>query len=347
MVGAMRKEARGDVWKVWYYAAASVFLGAWMSPLLYNAGKALAEVSSSKATNGPLELLAKLCREAEFPRFYEAGLLLGGVILFLPWMEWIHAKRGDRTGSQAGPWLLRLPDGARMSTRGQPLRRSARGLWQASAGFLLVAGLVLSMGTALVPAGLFTLRATDSGLATLAIGTFGVALVLAALMEVFFRGIVMGIFLRAMRPAAALGMSATFFALIFSLVPPSGVNVVDPEASGTGFEMLRLVAGRFADWNDLWGNFIPLLALGGVLAYARWRTGSLWMPIGLHTGWIFAKSMLSSLLVPVADLKAALPAVTGSIFQHGVIPMVGILLAGLLTHYLTVYHDDDEGALRS
>ena len=41
----MRNDSRGDVIKVWLYAAASVALGAWMSPLLYNAGKALAEVS--------------------------------------------------------------------------------------------------------------------------------------------------------------------------------------------------------------------------------------------------------------------------------------------------------------
>jgi hypothetical protein len=38
----MRDEALSDVLKVWLYAAAVVLLGAWMSPLLYNAGKALA-----------------------------------------------------------------------------------------------------------------------------------------------------------------------------------------------------------------------------------------------------------------------------------------------------------------
>src|SRR5512137_2881398 len=57
----MRNESLGDVLKVWLYAAASVLLGAWISPVLYNAGKALAEVSVCKVTNGPLEWLAKLC----------------------------------------------------------------------------------------------------------------------------------------------------------------------------------------------------------------------------------------------------------------------------------------------
>ncbi len=91
---AMRNEARGDVWKVWLYAAATVALGAWISPWLYNAGKALAEVSSNKTTNGPLEWLAGVCRTADFPRYYEAGLLLAAAVLFFPWLEWLHAMSG-------------------------------------------------------------------------------------------------------------------------------------------------------------------------------------------------------------------------------------------------------------
>ena len=66
----MRNEAHGDVLKVWLYAAASVWLGAWISPLLYNAGKALAEVSQGKTTNGPLEWLAAVCASGRiFRRF--------------------------------------------------------------------------------------------------------------------------------------------------------------------------------------------------------------------------------------------------------------------------------------
>ncbi len=75
-------KASGDVLKLWLYAAASVLLGAWFAPLLYNAGKALAEVSSVKATNGPLQWLAGICRAAEFPAFFEASLLVAAAILF-------------------------------------------------------------------------------------------------------------------------------------------------------------------------------------------------------------------------------------------------------------------------
>ncbi len=336
----MRNEARGDVWKVWLYAAASVALGAWMSPLLYNAGKALAEVSSAKTTNGFLEWLAGVCRAADFPRFFEAAVLLAAVMLFFPWMEWIHARRGDRVAG-AGPWRVRLPDGARTANRGQALRKDPRGLWHACAGFMLVGGLLLSMGVALVPAGFFTLRNPAEGMALVAVKTLMGAAVLALMMEVFFRGIAMGIFLRAMRPAAALGMSAALFALMLSVIPPAGLTVADPDAAGTGFELLGKVAGSFADWRRVAGSFAPLLALGAVLAYARWRTKSLWLPIGLHTGWLFSKGMLAKL-----SSAAGAPLLSGGLLQQGLIPLIAILLAGALAHWLTATHHD-ESAIRS
>jgi membrane protease YdiL (CAAX protease family) len=331
----MRNESPGDVLKVWLYAAASVLLGAWMSPLLYNAGKALAEVSQSKVTNGPLEWLAKLCKAADFPRFYEAAILLAAVILFFPWMEWMHARRGT-AAEPGGPWRLRLPDGARVSTRGQRLDKNPRWKWHLCAGFLVTAGLLLSLGVAMVPSGYLTMRHSGGELLEMALRSLAVALFIASLMEVFFRGIVMGIFLRAMRPAAALGMSAAFFALVLSVMPPSGMNVADPEAARPGFEMLRMVVMRFAEPGALLGGFIPLLALGGVLAYARWRTASLWLSAGLHAGWWFSKILLTKL--------NAAPSTNW--LMQGVIPLMAILLAGVLARFLTS-NPPSKDALRS
>lgn len=331
----MRNESLGDVLKVWLYAGASVLLGAWMSPLLYNAGKALAEVSACKTTNGPLEWLAKLCRVADFPRFFEAGILLAAMILFFPWMEWIHARRG-MAAEAGGPWRLRLPDGARVSTRGQRLDKNPRAAWHLCAGFLVAAGLVLSMGLAVASAGCPTIKLPGGALTEMAMRSLALAFMAATVMEVFFRGIVMGIFLRAMRPAAALGMSAAFFALALSVMPAAGLNVVDPEAARPGFEMLRLTGMSFAEPGALLGSFIPLLALGAVLAYARWRTASLWLPVGLHAGWLFAKNLLAAL--SAAPLQNWL--------LHGMAPMAAILIAGVLARFLSP-NPAHEDALRS
>lgn len=325
----MRNDALGDVLKVWLYGAATVWLGAWISPLLYNAGKALAEVSAQKTTNDFLDRLGDLCRAWEFPDFFLGGLLLAGLALFFPWMEWIHARRGVET--TAGPWRVRLPDGARTGGRGQPLVRNPGGWWHAGAGFLLAAGLLLPMGMALVPAGYATLRAPEQGMVVLVLHTLLAAWALALVMEAFFRGIVMGVFLRGMRPAAALGMSAAFFALALSAVPPAGLNVADSEAPRVGFELMRLMAARFAEGAVVTGEFAPLLALGGVLAYARWMTASLWLPVGLHAGWLFARNLLIRLGGTEPAAETSFPV---EVAMHGLIPLAAILAAGVLAHFL-------------
>jgi membrane protease YdiL (CAAX protease family) len=330
---AMQNEAHSDVLKVWLYAAAAVWLGAWFSPVLYNAGKALAEVSQGKMTNGPLEWLAIRCGRAEFPAFFVASLMLAAALLFFPWMEWLHARRG--TALAAGPWGLRLPGGARVSLHGQRLEKNPQGPWQLCAGFLLLAGLLLPMGIALVAAGWFKLRLpNDVGLAAHLIRTFLLALATALVAEVLFRGIAMGVFLRAMRPAAALGMSAVFFALVASLAPPAGLHVADPESPAVGFALLRLLALRFGEGSAILETFAPLLALGFMLAYARWRTASLWLPIGMHAGWLCAKNILNGM---VAVETGGVLFLSAEMVQHFLLPLAAIVGTGALAHYLTAH----------
>lgn len=334
---AMRNEAHGDVWKVWLYAAASIVAGAWVSPWVFNAGKALAEVSSAKMTNGGLKWLADLCRTTDFPGFYTASVLLMALLFFLPWMEWIHAPRGVETKGP-GPWLLRLPHGARMATRGQRLRRYLGGPWDGCLGFMLVAGLLLSMGVVLKPAGLVTMNHAPEGLPRLIARSLVLTLPLAFLMEVIFRGVMMGIFLRAMRPAAALGMTAAFFALVMCAFPPADLKIADPDAGGTGFSLLQTTITQFADWKMICMHFAPLLALGAVLSYARWRTASLWLPVGLHTGWLTARMVLAKLS---ADTPVTESALIGKVLQQGLVPLVAVILAGLLAHRITFPAEND------
>jgi membrane protease YdiL (CAAX protease family) len=280
--------------------------------------------------------LARHCRVAEFPEFYLISLVAAALVLFLPWLEWLSGRRG---AVGRGPWRLRVPAGS--CAYGQVLEVNPRGLWHGCAGFLIAAGLLLSMGVALVPAGFTTLRQPPDGLMSLAMRVLVPALAAAALMEVFFRGVAMGIFLRAMRPSAALGMSAAFFALVLAVVPPAGLDVADPEAPGIGFELLRKTLARFADGSVVAAELLPVLALGCVLAYARWRSASLWLPVGLHTGWLFAKRMLAE-LYPAggpADADHSL-----RLMQQGLLPLTAILLAGVLAHYFTAEERHESSA---
>lgn len=329
----MRDSAHGDVLKVWLYATVAVLGGAWISPLFFNAGKALAEVAATKETNGPLEWLADRCRVADFPDFFTTAVVMVGIFLFIPFMDFLRGGRGLQ-GGKVG-WL-RLPDGARGGVSGQRLVPNPRGVMQAVAGFVGVGGLFLMLAGTLVLAGIFELKNPGTMLFKSLTRGFLVAWLFAAVQEMLFRGVAMGVFLRAMRPAAALGLSSWLFALVHLTNAPAGVNVADPEAAGVGFELLRRIAAQFAEPRFVFGALLPLLALGVVLAYARWKTASLWLSTGLHAGWIFVSGFTSAVTVPAVQPDSHFWLLAGTSFHEGLVPGIGILIAGgLVIHFTT------------
>jgi hypothetical protein len=335
----MRDAAPGDVLKVWLYAAASVMLGAWMSPLFYNAGKALAEVSSAKQTNGPIEWLADVCRVASFPGFFVSSLIIAATVLFLPFVEWLDGGK-CREGAATRRWQIRLPDGARQMERGQRLVKNPNALRHGLRGFLVVTALFLLIGGVLLMAGVFECRSPAGGFWKMAGRAAVVAIGLSALQEILFRGIAMGIFLRAMRPSAALGLSALLFAMLLFLKPPEGLSVADPDAAGIGFELLHKVLAQFSDLRTLVGSFLPLLALGGVLAFARWRTASLCLSTGLNAGWIFVNGIMAAVTVSASPPDPMMWVISGAALRQGLVPLAGILIAGILIDYLTATDPD-------
>lgn len=328
MIPLMRGESPTEVLKVWLYAMASVLLGAWFAPLLYNAGKALAEVSSVKQTNGPLHWLAGICRSADFPKFFEASLLAAALLLFLPFIHWLRAGPRSVEGRHH-------PDRARGWNGGQRLLSNPRGPRQAATGFLLVTLLFFLLAGVLVLAGVLAWKNPGASVARIVLTGLATALGLAVLQEILFRGIALGIFLRSLRPLPALALSALLFAFVHFIIPPLGLNVTDPDASGVGFELLWKIAASLSDPRVVLGAFAPLLALGAVLACARWRTASLWLPVGLHAGWIFVNTILGSVTVASGQPGSLKWALAGASLQQGLVPLAGIIVAGILTNYLT------------
>lgn len=327
MLRPMRSEASRDVFKVWLYATVSVVFGAWFSTLLYNAGKALAEVSSAKQMNSPIEWLAGICRSADFPAFFEFSMIFVGVILFVPFIAWLH--RGKTRDSRQAASLY-LPE---HSAEGQRVLANPWKIGQSVVGFLLVTGLFLIIGSVLVFSGALSWKNPGGSFVKLIFQGLLVAVGWAIFQEILFRGIAMGIFLRAMRPSAALGMSAVFFAFVHFLKVPPGMNVVDPDAAGVGFELLRKVVSQFADWQRVAGTFIPLLALGIVFSEARWRTASLWLPIGLHAGWIFVSQLLGKVTAAAGHLDSTGWLISGASLNQGLVSLLGIICAGVLANH--------------
>lgn len=310
----------GDVLKVWGYAIASVFLGAWVAPWLYNIGKTLAEVTSGKQTNGLIEWVAGFCRQADFPQFFVISLCLMAAVLGILWAVLMRVGRGG--GGLNGPWQIRSASVLGPLYHDQALVRNPEA-WR---HVLLGLGMGGVMGVLWLVFGNMWLggavRFVPVSLRSL-MGFWIFAMGLGVLQEIFFRGVVLGIFLRAMRPVLALGLASVLFALVHLLIPAAGVDVVDPEASAVGFEMLGLLGSHVFQVKVILGSVVPLLALGGVLAFARWRTASLWLPIGLHVGWSFAMQMEACFTVRVAHWNGDIAAV------------VSVCGAGCIIKYLT------------
>ena len=77
------------------------------------------------------------------------------------------------------------------------------------------------------------------------------------------------------------------------------------------------------------------LAFGGVLGFARWRTRSLWLPVGLHAGWIFANGMFLAVALPLNQPDPIARVLVGATLRDGLIPLLAVALAGIVLHFMT------------
>jgi len=81
-----------------------------------------------------------------------------------------------------------------------------------------------------------------------------------------------------------------------------------------------------------------LLVAGWILGECTVRTRSLWLPIGLHAGWVFSQQTTNLLLQPTwADPAGFLPwvgpnLVSGAV-PTGLLPVVALLLTGLMVRF--------------
>ena len=68
------------------------------------------------------------------------------------------------------------------------------------------------------------------------------AIVITLVSEWLFHGILMGIFIRAMRPAMAMVFISLFYAIIYSLLPTGNEIIANPDKADAGFRMIITIA---------------------------------------------------------------------------------------------------------
>ena len=226
-------------------------LGALVAPLLFWSAHWL-------AAQGALSFLAKY----DFDTFFHRGVLIGAVVLLWPLLCFSHVRRPSDLGLVRNPrWVRDLGVGALLSV--VPL---------------------LFCGALLIKFHIYSFRHVFlwPRLGKVLLAAISVPLI----EETFFRGIVLGILLRKGRQFLPIIVVSALFAAVHFLKGSDREPVIVTWTSG--FQSITQAFAGFGDPTMVASAFATLFVIGCILADARFLTNSLWLPIGLHAGWIFA-----------------------------------------------------------
>jgi uncharacterized protein len=240
-----------DTARLLAYFAATILFGALAAPVLFWAAQSL-------AANGIFPALAKF----EFESFFHRALMLGAIVFLWPLLRWLRIKGRRDLG----------------------LEPNRRWLREVLIGFLLSSLPVILCEIFLVKRGLYSMRAGFSWIAILPL--IGTAVIVPLIEESLFRGLFLGVLLRGLRPWPANLLSAAIFSIVHFLKAPDQTTTTVRWFSG--FVSLSHSFDQFSEPMLVLGGFTTLFVIGIVLAHARLSTRSLWLPVGLHAGWILA-----------------------------------------------------------
>jgi membrane protease YdiL (CAAX protease family) len=289
------------------WLAAALFLAALFTPHLYDAGKTLAENAKTADYPGWLESIAGSADRAKLDRYFSRCLLVSALAL-LPFL--IRRVRS----------IPKNEDHARYSLRKLPWKNRFIHL---ACGVLI--GATSLGGLALI---LHFSGASESSDKAFSLSKlFSKALVPALgagmIEELIFRGLLLGLWLRACSMWSAWIGSSLMFSFVHFLKPPAGVTIADPLAWHAGFEILGSTLGHFTNPLFFVTEFATLTLLGLILAYTRTRTHSLWFPIGLHAGLVFALKTFS--LTQRLNHESPLnPWFIGTDLKSGILPLAAL-----------------------
>ena len=290
-----------DAAKLSAYFVAVVLVGAILAPLLFWTAQVL-------AAHGILTFLAHY----NFESFFHRALLITALVFLWPLLRFLHLR----------------------SFRDLQLERNPHRVRDVIAGLLLSSLPLACAGVVLILAKVFLLKTaipwTSVSMITAA------AAVVPLIEETFFRGLLLGILLRDLRALMATFLTSFLFAIVHFLKAPERTNEVVSWYSG--LKSIGHSFGQFADPIMVLAAFTTLFLIGWILADARLRTRSLWMPIGLHSGWIF----VSGIVGKMTKRPEILPWL-GRNLLIGLIPL-GLALVSWALMFVWLRYEDRENA---
>jgi membrane protease YdiL (CAAX protease family) len=238
------------------YFIAIVLGGALLAPFLFWSVQML-------AAHGVFPFLAKY----DFDTFFHRAILIAAVVLLWPFLRVSNVRCWADLGLASNPHWGR----------------------DAGRGVLLSVIPLLFCGALLIALHVYSIRHVFVW------PRFG-KVVLAAISvpfieETFFRGIVLGILLRTGRKSLSVVTVSALFAAVHFLKGSESEPAIVTWTSG--FQSIGDAFAGFGDPMMVLAAFATLFLIGCILADARVLTRSLWLPIGLHAGWIFTSGMFS------------------------------------------------------
>jgi uncharacterized protein len=279
------------------YFIAIVLGGALLAPILFWSAQAL-------AAHGAFPFLAKY----DFGRFFHRAILIAAVLLLWPLLRLSNVRGLADLGLAPNPY------------------------WARDVGFGVLLSVIplLFCGALLIALHVYSFRHV---LVWPRLGKVLLAAVSVPFIEeTFFRGIVLGILLRTGRKLLAVVAASALFAAAHFLKGSEWEPAIVTWTSG--FQSIGDAFAGFGDPMMVLGAFATLFLIGCILADARVLTRSLWLPIGLHTGWIFASGTFSWL---ARGRMVALPWI-GNNLLVGIIPL-GLAAVTWILMRLSLKHD--------
>jgi membrane protease YdiL (CAAX protease family) len=152
--------------------------------------------------------------------------------------------------------------------------------------------------------------------------------------EIFFRGIVFKALLEDWKPSIAFVIASCFYSALHFVKPVEKIILSGPDP-WAGFRHLGYAFMPFLDPVTLFPGLFGLFLIGIVLAYAFARTGSIYLSVGLHAGWIFG---LKTIRVYGDYRRQDLGWLFGSSepkLVTGVAAWIGIVVVGIIVHLIT------------
>ncbi|HYR23576.1 MAG TPA: CPBP family intramembrane glutamic endopeptidase [Chthoniobacterales bacterium] len=287
-----------DAARLLVYLLATVLVGALLAPCLF-------WVAQSVVAHGLLTFLGRY----DFETFFHRALLVAAVILLWPLIRSLQVRSLSDLQLAPNP-------------------RWRRDLF---AGFIFSAIPLLCCGAILLATPIFSVRG--------AINWPGVARVAAAsavvplIEETFFRGLVLGLLLKTGRRHMSILVTSVLYSIVHFLKAPDRTSLNVTWMSG--FNSIAHAFVQFADPLLVAAGFTTLFLIGWILADARLQTRSLWLPIGLHAGWIFTSGAFNKIALRQLIILPWL----GKNLLVGIVPLAVACLTWLLMRGWLKYVD--------